>query len=71
MTILEQEDIRENVVAALRCESARKLALIEKSVSQPLQNAFRQFAAVEGSEVYEGFKTGATVYLRYLLQKPK
>lgn len=71
MTILEQEDIRENVVAALRCESARKLALIEKSVSQPLQNAFRQFAAVEGSEVYDGFKTGATVYLRYLLQKPK
>jgi ubiquinone/menaquinone biosynthesis C-methylase UbiE len=69
MTILEQEDIRENVVAALRCESARKLALIEKAVSQPLQKAFRQFAAVEGSEVYDGFKTGATVYLRYLLKK--
>lgn len=69
MTILEQEDIRENVVAALRCESARKLALIEKSVSQPLQNAFRQFAAVEGSEVYDGFKTGATVYVRYVLKK--
>jgi len=71
MTILEQEEITENVVAALRCESARKLALIEKSVSQPLQYAFRQFAAVEGSEVYEGFRTGATVYLRYLLQKVK
>jgi len=69
MTILEQEDITANVVAALRCESTRKLALIEKSVSQPLQNAFRQFAAVEGSEVYDGFNTRATVYVRYLLKK--
>ena len=71
MTLLEQEDITANVLAALRCESARKLALIEQSVNQPLQNAFRQFAAVEGSEVYEGFKTGATVYFRYLLQRAK
>lgn len=71
MTLLEQEDITANVLAALRCESARKLALIEQSVNQPLQNAFRQFAAVEGSEVYDGFRTGATVYLRYLLQRAK
>lgn len=69
MTLLEHEDITPNVLAALHCESARKLALIEQSVNQPLQNAFRQFAAVEGSEVYAGFKTGETVYLRYLLQK--
>jgi ubiquinone/menaquinone biosynthesis C-methylase UbiE len=71
MTLLEQEDITANVLAALRCESARKLALIEQSVNQPLQNAFRQFAAVEGSEVYDGFRTGATVYLRYLLQRAR
>ena len=48
MTLLEQEDITANVLAALRCESARKLALIEQAVNQHLQNAFRQFAAVEG-----------------------
>ncbi|HEX5105551.1 MAG TPA: class I SAM-dependent methyltransferase [Pirellulaceae bacterium] len=71
MILLEQEDISANVLAALRCESARKLALIEHAVRQPMQNAFRQFAAVEGSEVYDGFKMGATVYLRYLLQRAK
>jgi ubiquinone/menaquinone biosynthesis C-methylase UbiE len=71
MTLLEHEDITANVLAALRCESARKLTLIEQSVHQPLQNAFRQFAAIEGTEVYEGFRTGAAVYLRYLLQKAK
>jgi hypothetical protein len=34
-----------------------------------IENAFQQFAAVEGSDVYDGFKTGASVYLRYFLQK--
>jgi SAM-dependent methyltransferase len=71
MTILEQEDVTANVLAALRCESARKLAIIEQTVSRPMRNSFRQFAAIAGSEVYDGFSTGATVYRRYLLQSAK
>lgn len=69
MTLLDQQDITANVLEALRRDSKRKLALIERSVSKRLLNAFRQFAAIEGSEIYNGFRDGTAVYLRYLLQK--
>lgn len=69
MTILEKQDITANVLEALRQDSQRKLALIERSVSKRLVGTFEQFAAIEGSEVYDGFKTGTTRYLRYVLQK--
>ena len=69
MTVLEQQDITANVLEALRQDSARKLALIERSVNKRLVGTFEQFAAIEGSEVYDGFKHGTTRYLRYVLQK--
>lgn len=69
MTVLEQEEITPNVLEALRRDSERKLALIERSVNKYMLNAFRQFAAIEGSEIYDGFRTGSAVYVRYLLRK--
>lgn len=69
LTIVEREEITDRVLAALRSDSERKLTLIEKSVPKRLLPAFRQFAAVEGSETYEAFRTGAMVYVRYVLGK--
>jgi SAM-dependent methyltransferase len=69
MTIVEQEDITANVVAALTRDSRRKLALLEQHGNQRLMSVFRQFAAIEGSGVYEGFRNGSAVYLRYVLRK--
>jgi len=69
MTILEKQDVTANVLEALRQDSERKLALIERSVNKRLVGTFRQFAGIEGSEVFDGFKCGTTGYLRYVLQK--
>jgi ubiquinone/menaquinone biosynthesis C-methylase UbiE len=69
LTILERENITPGVLAALRQDSQRKLALIERSVSPRLLHTFREFAAIEGSEIYRSFRDGGAVYQRYLLQK--
>jgi ubiquinone/menaquinone biosynthesis C-methylase UbiE len=69
LTLIDREDITPGVLAALRGDSERKLALIEKSVPKRLLPAFRQFAAVEGSETYEAFRSGAMVYVRYVMGK--
>lgn len=69
MTILEKQDVTATVLEALRQDSERKLALIQRSVNKRLVGTFRQFAAIEGSEVYDSFKNGTTTYLRYMIQK--
>jgi ubiquinone/menaquinone biosynthesis C-methylase UbiE len=69
--IREEEDITPNVLAALRKDSARRLALIERSVSPRLVGSFKEFAAIAGSGVFEEFSSGKLGYLRYTLQKPQ
>ena len=69
LAIVEHEDITANVIEALRRDSQRKLALLEQHGNQRLMSVFRQFAAIEGSGVYEGFVSRSAVYVRYLLQK--
>jgi hypothetical protein len=32
---------------------------------------YRQFAAIEGSDVFDGFRDGAAIYLCYVLRKQK
>ena len=69
MAILEKEDVTPNVLEALRQDSGRKLDLIQRSVNKHLVGAFQEFAAIEGSGVFEGFRNGTSIYLRYALQK--
>jgi ubiquinone/menaquinone biosynthesis C-methylase UbiE len=69
LEILEQEDITAGVVEALRRDSRRKLALIERSVGRLLRYTFQEFAAVEGSGIYRAFQDRTAVYLRYVLKK--
>jgi len=69
LAIVEQEDITENVVEALRRDSQRKLDLLEKHGNHRLMSVFRQFAAIEGSAVFEGFRNRSAVYMRYVLRK--
>jgi len=71
MAILEREDITANVLEALRQDSERRLALIERSVNRRLVGTFREFAAIAGSDVFDGFKNGTATYVRYVLQKQK
>ena len=69
MTVLLEQDITSNVLEALRHDSQRKVALIKKSVRKRLVGTFEEFAAVEGSEVFDGFRNRSVIYLRYVLQK--
>ncbi len=69
LTVLEREDITPRVFEALHRDSHRKLAMIERSISPRLLHTFREFAAINGSEIYRSFRDGGTVYERYLLQK--
>jgi ubiquinone/menaquinone biosynthesis C-methylase UbiE len=69
MEVLEQQDVTRNVLEALRHDSRRKQKLIKRSVNRHLIRLFRQFAAVDGSEVFNGFRSGEIVYLRYALRK--
>lgn len=71
MTLLEKQDITSNVLEALRLDSERKLTLIRRSVNKRLVVTFRQFAAIEGSDVFDSFRDGAAIYLCYALRKPK
>ncbi len=70
MDLIEHEDITPQVLVALRLDSARKLAQMEKSISKTLLPMFTQFAGIEGSETYENFRTRRFVYVRYLMKKP-
>lgn len=69
MAVLEKQDITPNVLEALRQDSERKLSLIQRSVNKHLIGTFQEFAAIEGSEVFDNFKNGTTFYLRYALRK--
>jgi SAM-dependent methyltransferase len=69
LTVLQHQDVTANVLEALRQDSRRKLALIERSVNKRLVGTFRQFAAIEGSDVFQGFENRTAIYLRYALQK--
>jgi ubiquinone/menaquinone biosynthesis C-methylase UbiE len=69
MVVLEKQDVTANVLEALRQDSERKSALIQRSVNTYLVGTFRQFAAIEGSQVFDGFESGTTKYLRYVLQR--
>ena len=71
MAIVERQDITTNVVEALRQDSERRLALIERSVNKRLVNTFQEFAAIVGSDVFDAFRNRTVTYLRYALQKPR
>jgi len=69
MTLLRETDITANVVSALDWDNERKLGLIQRMVPRPLRASFLDFAAVRGTPLYEGFKTGEYTYRSFVLRK--
>jgi ubiquinone/menaquinone biosynthesis C-methylase UbiE len=69
LTIVVQADITANVVRALDVENERKLALMAREVPKILHRSFYDFAAVRGSKMYDGFRTGSLAYLAFVAQK--
>jgi ubiquinone/menaquinone biosynthesis C-methylase UbiE len=69
LLLLQQSDITVNVVAALERDNERKLALIDRLVPKPLRASFLDFAAVKGSALFEGFRTGRMLYRSFVLRR--
>jgi SAM-dependent methyltransferase len=63
-----EEDITENVLAALRVDEARKLRLVENAAPR-MRVTFRNFAATTESETYRLLLTRARSYLRFVLER--
>lgn len=69
LTLLQEEVITANVVAALDLDTERRLALCAQYVPAPLQNIFNNFAGVRGSQAYQEFQTAQTEYLCLVLKR--
>ena len=70
LAVLSDTEITPNVVAALDRDHDRKLDLIDRLIPGILRPSFLDFAAVRGSSIFEGFRSGKLVYRSFVLQKP-
>jgi SAM-dependent methyltransferase len=70
LTLIREEDITAQVLAALDLDSERKADLIRRKVPERLHESFKTFAATKGTPIYEGMKNGTITYLFFVLRKP-
>jgi len=66
----QEGTITPQVLHALDLIHDRKMDMIEENVPVFIQSAFKDFAGVKDSKIYNALKDGSAVYLRYVLQKP-
>jgi SAM-dependent methyltransferase len=69
LTIVEQEDITENVRHALELDSPRRRRMIEARHPRLLQRGVLAFSAVVGTPLYEALASGEMTYRRFVLRK--
>lgn len=70
LTLVDEEDMTQGVVAALSSSHAMKASLIQQVAPRFLRSTFNQFAGTQGSVIYRAFETGNARYLRFVLRKP-
>jgi hypothetical protein len=66
---IKDEVITSNVISALDEIHDRKEDMINVHVPSWVQSAFRDFAGVKDSKIYNAFKNGNSVYLSKVFQK--
>jgi ubiquinone/menaquinone biosynthesis C-methylase UbiE len=69
MTVLQEEDITQNVIQSIEAEDEAKRARIEKLVPEKWQKLFCEFAGVVGSKFHQTLKNRTRLYYRFVLQK--
>lgn len=68
--LVSETVITPNVFRALELDNHRRRGLIDERLGATLRSkAFDRFAAMEGSGMYEKFRTGAKEYLSVVMQK--
>jgi SAM-dependent methyltransferase len=69
MSMLKEEFITKQVVAALESDDGRRRMLVEKLTPRFLHKTALNFAGTIGSETYNQFVSGKYVYFNYVFQK--
>jgi len=69
LKIINSKTITNEVINALDKIHDKKIEMINSYVPKILNNAFKDFAGVKGSEIYNSFKNGNAVYLSKVLKK--
>lgn len=71
LELVDEEDITDGVLRALRSDDERKAALVRAWIPWPFRRAIRPFAGLEGTRNVVGFSDGSLRYLRAHLVKPQ
>lgn len=66
-----EEDITPNVLRAMDLTSEAKANLVKEQVPGALRAAFKDFAGIPGTRVYNSFQSAEVVYMRYELKRPE
>ena len=69
LKIIKNETITNEVINALDKIHDKKIEMISSYVPKIINNAFKDFAGVKGSEIHNSFKNRNAVYLSRVLQK--
>ena len=71
LQLVRNEIITENVIQALDEIHERKIDLIREYIPKWIQPAFKDFAGVKNSKIYNAFKDGSAIYLAKAYQKTR
>lgn len=69
MTIVEEEDISNNVIQSIEAEDETKRERINNLIPRRWQKLFQEFAGVAGSRFHTTLKDRSRSYYRFVLQK--
>jgi ubiquinone/menaquinone biosynthesis C-methylase UbiE len=68
--LLERQEITDNVIRALRRDSARREALFDAMANRDLREEYKHWGGVIGYRAYERFTAGQTRYFSHRLRRP-
>jgi SAM-dependent methyltransferase len=68
-SLIRETDITRNVLLGLDRDNERKLTFINRIVPKLLRPTFNAFAGMQGTVMYEGFRTGQLAYMSFMLRK--
>jgi len=70
LELLERSEITDNVLRALRRDSARRTALFDGLADSKLREEYKHWAGVVGYRAYTRFEAGQTRYFSHRLRRP-
>jgi len=70
LQVITEQEITPNVLKSMQLSRPYKEALIKKIVLKPLRKPIADFAGLPGSDIYNKFSNGDTIYFSMLCQKP-